>query len=230
VEQGFSPAKNLAEQGFSPAQTLRRFGLTLAGLIAIFFGLLLPWRFDWDPGWWPWGVSAALALASLAAPALLGPLFSGWSWFGRALAWLNVRLVLGAAFFLVFAPAGVALRLLGRDPLRLRRRPEATTYREISAPHDASDIQSALSQETRRRAARPPASARATAGPPEPWRRHPGRRAALMLELLGDLWAFMRVRKKYWLAPIIIVLLLLGALLVLVPHGSAVAPFVYTLF
>lgn len=51
-----------------------------------------------------------------------------------------------------------------------------------------------------------------------------------MLDLLADLWAFMRVRKKYWLAPIIIVLLLLGALLVLVPQGSAVAPFIYTLF
>jgi hypothetical protein len=50
-----------------------------------------------------------------------------------------------------------------------------------------------------------------------------------MLELLKDLWAFMRERKKFWLAPIIIVLLLLGALIVLT-QGSAVAPFIYTLF
>lgn len=50
-----------------------------------------------------------------------------------------------------------------------------------------------------------------------------------MLELLKDLWAFMRVRKKFWLAPIIIVLLLLGGLIVLT-QGSAVAPFIYTLF
>ncbi len=50
-----------------------------------------------------------------------------------------------------------------------------------------------------------------------------------MLELLKDLWAFMKVRKKFWLAPIIIVLLLLGGLIVLTP-GSAVAPFIYTLF
>ncbi len=50
-----------------------------------------------------------------------------------------------------------------------------------------------------------------------------------MLELIKDLWAFMRVRKKYWLTPIIIVLLLLGALIVLT-QGSAVAPFIYTLF
>ncbi len=50
-----------------------------------------------------------------------------------------------------------------------------------------------------------------------------------MIELLQDLWAFMRERKKFWLAPIIIVMLLLGALTVLT-QGSAVAPFIYTLF
>ena len=50
-----------------------------------------------------------------------------------------------------------------------------------------------------------------------------------MLELIRDLWGFMRVRKKFWLAPIIIIMLLLGTLLVLT-QGSAVAPFIYTLF
>ena len=50
-----------------------------------------------------------------------------------------------------------------------------------------------------------------------------------MLDLLKDLWGFMRVRKKFWLAPIIFVMLLLGGLLVLA-QGSAIAPFIYTLF
>ncbi len=50
-----------------------------------------------------------------------------------------------------------------------------------------------------------------------------------MLDLLKDLWAFMKVRKKFWLAPIIVILLLLGALIVL-SQGSAIAPFIYTLF
>jgi len=50
-----------------------------------------------------------------------------------------------------------------------------------------------------------------------------------MMELLKDLVAFMRMRKKFWLLPIIIVMLLLGGLLVLT-QGSAVAPFIYTLF
>jgi len=50
-----------------------------------------------------------------------------------------------------------------------------------------------------------------------------------MLELLKDLWGLMRERKKFWLAPIIIILLLLGVLVVFV-QGSAIAPFIYTLF
>ncbi|MCU7836109.1 MAG: hypothetical protein KZQ83_12775 [gamma proteobacterium symbiont of Taylorina sp.] len=50
-----------------------------------------------------------------------------------------------------------------------------------------------------------------------------------MLELISDLWKFLKIRKKFWLLPIIIVMVLLGALLVLA-QGSAVAPFIYTLF
>ena len=50
-----------------------------------------------------------------------------------------------------------------------------------------------------------------------------------MGELVKDLWGFMRERKKFWLAPILVVLLLLGALIVFA-QGSAVAPFIYTLF
>jgi hypothetical protein len=50
-----------------------------------------------------------------------------------------------------------------------------------------------------------------------------------MLDLLTDLWAFMRERKKFWLAPIILVMVLLGALIVFA-QGSSLAPFIYTLF
>ncbi len=47
--------------------------------------------------------------------------------------------------------------------------------------------------------------------------------------LAAELWAYMRVRKKWWLAPILLVLLLVGALLVFA-QGSALAPFIYTIF
>ena len=57
----------------------------------------------------------------------------------------------------------------------------------------------------------------------------PGEALALMWELLKDFVGFMKKRKKFWLAPIIIVMLLLGVLLV-IANGSAIAPFIYTIF
>jgi hypothetical protein len=49
------------------------------------------------------------------------------------------------------------------------------------------------------------------------------------MELLKDIWGFLKVRKKWWLAPIVITLLLLGGLLLLTA-GSAISPFIYSLF
>ena len=49
------------------------------------------------------------------------------------------------------------------------------------------------------------------------------------MDFLNDLWGFLKVRKKFWLLPLILTLLLFGVLIVLT-SGSAVAPFIYTLF
>jgi len=49
------------------------------------------------------------------------------------------------------------------------------------------------------------------------------------MSFLTELWRYMRVRKKFWLLPILVVMAMLGGLLVLA-QGSAVAPFIYTLF
>ena len=49
------------------------------------------------------------------------------------------------------------------------------------------------------------------------------------MEFMKDLWGFLRVRKKFWLLPLIVVLLTFGALIILTA-GSAIAPFIYTLF
>lgn len=49
------------------------------------------------------------------------------------------------------------------------------------------------------------------------------------MSFIAELWRFLRVRKKLWMLPIIIVMLLLGGLMMLA-QGSAIAPFIYTLF
>jgi hypothetical protein len=49
------------------------------------------------------------------------------------------------------------------------------------------------------------------------------------MSLLTELWAFMRERKKWWLLPVVLVMLIVGSLLILA-QGSALAPFIYTIF
>ena len=54
-------------------------------------------------------------------------------------------------------------------------------------------------------------------------------RSGSKLSVFGELWAFMKIRKKWWLGPIVVTMLLLAVLIVLT-EGSAVAPFIYALF
>lgn len=49
------------------------------------------------------------------------------------------------------------------------------------------------------------------------------------MSIVGELWEFLKVRKKFWLMPVVLAMLIFGALLVFA-QGSAVAPFIYTLF
>ena len=49
------------------------------------------------------------------------------------------------------------------------------------------------------------------------------------ISIIKELWSFLRVRKRWWLAPIIVFLILLGALIIFI-QGSALAPFIYALF
>jgi hypothetical protein len=50
-----------------------------------------------------------------------------------------------------------------------------------------------------------------------------------ILDLARDIWEFLKVRKKFWLAPLIVTIVLMGALIV-ATHGSVVAPFIYSIF
>ncbi|MFH1691094.1 MAG: DUF5989 family protein [Candidatus Omnitrophota bacterium] len=50
------------------------------------------------------------------------------------------------------------------------------------------------------------------------------------IALVKELWSFLRVRKKWWLLPLVVLLFLLGALLLLAQSSGAIAPFIYTLF
>jgi Kef-type K+ transport system membrane component KefB len=113
---------------------LRRFALTTAAIIAVLFGLVLPWLLDTGLPIWPWPLAAALALWGLLAPRSLRPVYRGWMRFGLLMSRVTTPLILGLVFFVLFVPTGLMMRLFGRDPMRRRLEPEAESYREPSRP------------------------------------------------------------------------------------------------
>jgi hypothetical protein len=104
----------------------RVFGLVFA---AVFLAIgLLPAFWGKSVHLWSLPISASFLLAALLIPSVLGPLNSLWLKFGLLLHRIVSPVVLGIMFFGVITPMGLVMRALGKDPLRLRREPEATTY------------------------------------------------------------------------------------------------------
>jgi len=76
-----------------------------------------------------WLVVALLFLVSgLLRPRLLTPVHRLWMKFGAALGWVNSRIILGVVFFVLVTPIGLVMRLLGKDPLRMRSGRTASSY------------------------------------------------------------------------------------------------------
>ena len=110
------------------AKTLRSFGLLVGGV----FGVI---------GLWPWLVRGqgtrawALALCAvlvgpaLVVPRVLGPAHRLWMVLAEVLGWINTRILLSVVFFALITPMGVAMRLLGKDPMRRGFERTASTYR-----------------------------------------------------------------------------------------------------
>lgn len=76
----------------------------------------------------PLGIALAFLAVALIVPKWLAPLNRLWMKFGELLHRIVSPVILGIMFFGVITPMGLAMRALGKDPLRLRRAPEATTY------------------------------------------------------------------------------------------------------
>jgi hypothetical protein len=104
----------------------RQFGFVFAGVCAVV--ALWP-LYNGGAARWPALLLAALFLvATLARPSILHPLNRLWMRIGMLLGAIVNPIVTALLFFLVFTPAGLLARALGKDPLRLKRAPEASTY------------------------------------------------------------------------------------------------------
>jgi hypothetical protein len=109
-------------------RTLRQF----AGLCVLFFGGLAAWQ-GWGRESWRWAaalgaIGLVIGVAGLLRPLSVRPLFKGALALARPIGWLVSNLLLSLLFFVVFVPIGLLFRLLGRDPLSLRRPADRETY------------------------------------------------------------------------------------------------------
>ncbi len=122
-----STHERIARQEEVAGSSNRSFGFVFAGFFAL-LTLLKLWRGWSEWGWVFLGLGLAFAAAALLAPAILAPLNRLWLKLGLLLHKVVTPIIMGLLFYGVVTPMGVMMRLLGKDLLRLKRDPAATTY------------------------------------------------------------------------------------------------------
>ena len=104
----------------------RSFGFVFAAVFLIIAAW--PLIHAGSPRWWSVGVAAAFGLVAIVKPVLLAGANKLWMKFGLLLAKVVSPIALGILFYLVFMPIGLLMRVSGKDPLRLKFDPAATSY------------------------------------------------------------------------------------------------------
>ncbi|MFK7977004.1 MAG: SxtJ family membrane protein [Halioglobus sp.] len=111
-------------------QGLRKFGITTGAIVAVLFGLVLPWLFSIVTPYWPWMAGGVLALWGVAHPSSLNPVYRGWMRFGLLISKVTTPIMLGFVFFLVIMPIGLVMRIF-RDPMSRTLDDDAQSYRVV---------------------------------------------------------------------------------------------------
>lgn len=143
-----SPGSNVTEEEVVALQDgvaapsrrqLIHFGLLITAILAAL--ALLPLRTGGAPNFWLLAGAAGTGALSGGRPELLRPVYRAWISLGHALGAVSSRIVLTVLFFVIFLPAGVAMRLLGRDPLNRRFDRDLETYMSASEARDPSHME-----------------------------------------------------------------------------------------
>ena len=122
-------------------QELRKFGLTTGAIVAVLFGLLLPWVFNHSHPYLPWILASILWIWALITPTTLRPVYAGWMKVGHILGWINTRIILGLMFFTVFFVVGLILKILGKDPMSRKIDKRLESYRVPSRVHTKNHVE-----------------------------------------------------------------------------------------
>ena len=113
---------------------LRQFGLLFGTVVILLFGVLLPWVFDQTYPLWPWMSTGVLTILAVLTPTTLRPLYQAWMRFGLIAGFVNTRIIMFLLYYLVFAPIGGLMALIGRDALSRKTGDTAhDSYRVVSS-------------------------------------------------------------------------------------------------
>ena len=123
----------------SSRKQLRSFGLIVGGIFLL-IGVWPLLRYGRDIRMWTFAPGVLLGLSALVAPAGLRYPYRIWMLLGLGLGWVNTRIILSVAFYLVFTPVSIIMRLIKRDAMQRKFDPDADTYRVVRSPRAASHV------------------------------------------------------------------------------------------
>ena len=120
----------------------RKFGLMMAAMVALFFGGLLPWIFNWSYSFIPWVISASLLLTALLFPKALFVIYKPWMLLGNVLGYINTRIILGIIFFVLFVPIALVLKIMNKDAMnRKLQMEEESSYWQKKTTQDKAHME-----------------------------------------------------------------------------------------
>lgn len=192
--------------------------------VAVLGGLLW-WRTgDVQTALTAWLTGTALTSIYWVIPIVRRPIHVGWMYAAFPIGWTVSHLLIALVYYLVLTPIGLLMRAAGYDPLQRRFDRTAATYwfaiLRMATCGAISDSSNGGQETTMPQEPQQDTGDKRSAFAHAAAQRRPG--------VFAELWDFLKSNRKWWLTPIILVLLLFGVLLAL--SGTAVAPFIYTLF
>jgi O-antigen/teichoic acid export membrane protein len=123
------------------ARELRKFAFTTGAIVALLFGLVLPWILERSWPIWPWIVLAFLTVPALLFPRTLRPVYRGWMKIGLLASKVTTPLILGAVFFLLICPTGLIRGAWGKNDMRRPFRAAVASYRTPSRRRPAANLE-----------------------------------------------------------------------------------------
>ena len=123
----------------SDGKQLRKFGLLVGGIFCA-IGLWPAILRGQNPRLWAVTIGVLLLIPALVAPRILGPVYRVWMTAGEALGWINTRILLGVVFYGLITPMGLAMRLCGKNTMRLTYEPGLESYRVVKHPRSGAHM------------------------------------------------------------------------------------------